>query len=203
MIAARATHVRTRPPETVEEKEIGQAKTANNSRSKIGRRKQKNSIKLHHKPPAATKLLRVTVFLLSVLSKRWTPNQVGLLHFLLTGHRIRCVVVFRAGHRIRWVYSSCLLASQYLWLSVAVFLLPRLDTESGGSSRLSLGLDTESGGSSPSEHRIRESDGSSPFPPVGFTSGGSSPFPPVGYRSDGSSPFPHVTDQMGLLHFLM
>ncbi|VDO12169.1 unnamed protein product [Rodentolepis nana] len=32
-----------------------------------------------------------------------------------------------AGHRIRWVYSSCLLASQYLWLSgVAVFLLPSI-----------------------------------------------------------------------------
>ncbi|VDO01384.1 unnamed protein product [Rodentolepis nana] len=50
--------------------------------------------------------------------KGWTPNQVGLL------------LVFRAGHRIRWVFLSL-----------------GLDTESGGSS-VSLGLDTESGGSS-------------------------------------------------------
>ncbi|VDN97896.1 unnamed protein product [Rodentolepis nana] len=116
------------------------------------------------------------------------------------------------------VQTSCLLASQYLWLSGwtsnQVGLL-RLDTESGGSSPFPP-LNTESGGSSPFPP-VCESDGSSPFPPVGFTSGGSSPFPPVGYRSDGSSPFPHVGyiwwvfsvsscrshRQVGLLHFLL
>ncbi|VDN96449.1 unnamed protein product [Rodentolepis nana] len=106
--------------------------------------------------------------------------------------------------------GGCLLASQYLWLSVAVFLLPSIfGFPIFGFPSLSLALDIESGGSSP-------------FPPLvntesGFTSGGSSPFPPVGYRSDGSSPFPHVGyiwwvfsvsscrshRQVGLLHFLL
>ncbi|VDN99448.1 unnamed protein product [Rodentolepis nana] len=96
-----------------------------------------------------------------------------------------------------WLSVSCLLASQYLWLSVVraghrirwVFSI-----SAGYRIRWVFSI-------SSFEHRIRwvfsifscrESDGSSPFPPVGFTSGGSSPFPPVGYRSDGSSPFPHV-----------
>ncbi|VDN98018.1 unnamed protein product [Rodentolepis nana] len=123
-------------------------------------------------------------------------------------------VVFRAGHRIRWVFSISSSGEHRIswtpnqgWTPNQVGLL-RLDTESGGSSpfpplNTESELDTKSGGSSPFPPVGYISDGSSPFPHVGyiwwvfsvsscFTSGGSSPFPPVGYRSDGSSPFPHV-----------